>query len=131
MGICMRRRSFHKKTFELILFIYTKCSFVIWYKTYLNEWLIHRIWQIGITHVVVFINKADVADEEMLELVEMEVRELLTEHGFDGDNTPIVTGSALTCLQVNGVRRGFKRVGEIEAREGEGAYPSKWLYANC
>lgn len=55
--------------------------------------------QIGIDHLVVFINKADAADNEMLELVDMEVRELLSEYGYDGDNTPIVTGSALCALE--------------------------------
>jgi elongation factor Tu len=55
--------------------------------------------QIGITHLVVFINKADAADSEMLELVEMELRELLQEYGFNADETPIVTGSALCALE--------------------------------
>lgn len=57
--------------------------------------------QIGVEHVVVFINKADaVEDKEMLELVEIEIRELLTEFGYDGDNTPVVIGSALCALEV-------------------------------
>uniref|UniRef100_A0A3B3XBA7 Elongation factor Tu n=1 Tax=Poecilia mexicana TaxID=48701 RepID=A0A3B3XBA7_9TELE len=56
--------------------------------------------QIGVEHVVVFINKADaVEDKEMLELVEIEMRELLTEFGYDGENTPIVIGSALCALE--------------------------------
>ncbi|ELU13652.1 hypothetical protein CAPTEDRAFT_150625 [Capitella teleta] len=55
--------------------------------------------QIGIKDIVVFINKADAADEEMLELVEMEIRELLAEFKFDADNTPIITGSALSALE--------------------------------
>ncbi|CAH1153856.1 unnamed protein product [Phaedon cochleariae] len=55
--------------------------------------------QIGVTHLVVFINKVDAADKEMVELVEMEIRELLTEMGFDGDNIPIVSGSALCALE--------------------------------
>ncbi|XP_068613634.1 elongation factor Tu, mitochondrial-like [Brachionichthys hirsutus] len=56
--------------------------------------------QIGVEHMVVFINKADVVeDKEMLELVEMEVRELLTEFGYNGDDTPIVVGSALCALE--------------------------------
>lgn len=54
--------------------------------------------QIGVKHIVVFINKVDAADTEMVELVEMEVRELLSEMGFDGDNIPIVAGSALCAL---------------------------------
>ncbi|VDQ03417.1 unnamed protein product [Trichobilharzia regenti] len=56
--------------------------------------------QIGIEKLVVFINKADAADPEMLELVELEVRDTLKQYGFDGDNTPIVSGSALCALEV-------------------------------
>ena len=56
--------------------------------------------QVGVPYIVVFLNKADqVDDPELLELVEMEVRELLSEYDFDGDNTPIVTGSALMALE--------------------------------
>lgn len=56
--------------------------------------------QIGVEHVVVFINKADVVDDkEMLELVEIEIRELLTEFGYDGENAPVVIGSALCALE--------------------------------
>ncbi|XP_053997690.1 elongation factor Tu, mitochondrial-like [Hylaeus anthracinus] len=55
--------------------------------------------QIGIEHIVVFINKIDAADEEMVELVEMEVRELFTEMGYDGEKLPVVKGSALCALQ--------------------------------
>ncbi|XP_031718041.1 elongation factor Tu, mitochondrial [Anarrhichthys ocellatus] len=56
--------------------------------------------QIGVDHVVVFINKADaVEDKEMVELVEIEIRELLTEFGYDGENTPVVVGSALCALE--------------------------------
>ncbi|KAH9490637.1 hypothetical protein Btru_052203 [Bulinus truncatus] len=55
--------------------------------------------QIGIKRLVVFINKADAADKEMQELVEMEIRELLTEFGYDGNETPIITGSALKALE--------------------------------
>ncbi|EFA09578.1 elongation factor Tu, mitochondrial [Tribolium castaneum] len=55
--------------------------------------------QIGVDHLVVFINKVDAADKEMVELVEMEIRELMTQMGFDGDNVPIVAGSALCALE--------------------------------
>lgn len=48
--------------------------------------------QIGIQHVVVFINKVDAADEEMVELVEMEIRELMSEMGYDGDKVPVIKG---------------------------------------
>jgi elongation factor Tu len=55
--------------------------------------------QVGVPYIVVFMNKADmVDDEELLELVEMEVRELLDEYEFPGDDTPIITGSALKAL---------------------------------
>eukprot|EP00041_Stephanoeca_diplocostata_P008220 m.118844 g.118844 ORF g.118844 m.118844 type:complete len:440 (-) comp17225_c0_seq1:311-1630(-) len=56
--------------------------------------------QVGIQRVCVFINKADVVDDaELLELVEMEIRDLLSEYGFDGDETPFVAGSALCALE--------------------------------
>ena len=56
--------------------------------------------QVGVPKMVVFLNKCDmVDDEELLDLVEMEVRELLSEYGFDGDNTPIIRGSALKALE--------------------------------
>ncbi|WP_110687687.1 elongation factor Tu [Salinicola aestuarinus] len=56
--------------------------------------------QVGVPYIVVFLNKADmVDDEELLELVEMEVRELLNEYDFPGDDTPIVIGSALMALE--------------------------------
>lgn len=56
--------------------------------------------QVGVPYVVVYLNKADqVDDEELLELVEMEVRELLDTYEFPGDDTPIITGSALKALE--------------------------------
>ncbi|MEX2195335.1 MAG: elongation factor Tu [Thermoleophilaceae bacterium] len=56
--------------------------------------------QVGVPYIVVFLNKADmVDDEELLELVEVEVRELLSEYDFPGDDTPFVTGSALKALE--------------------------------
>lgn len=56
--------------------------------------------QVGVPYIVVFLNKADmVDDEELLELVEMEVRELLNEYDFPGDDTPITVGSALQALE--------------------------------
>ncbi|XP_037954862.1 elongation factor Tu [Teleopsis dalmanni] len=54
--------------------------------------------QVGIEKIVVFINKADLVDNEVLELVELEVRELLTDFGFDGIATPVVYGSALLAM---------------------------------
>jgi len=56
--------------------------------------------QVGVPYIVVYLNKADmVDDEELLELVEMEVRELLDSYEFPGDDTPIITGSALKALE--------------------------------
>jgi elongation factor Tu len=55
--------------------------------------------QVGVPKLVVFMNKVDLVDDpELLELVEMEIRELLTSYGFDGDNTPIIQGSATGAL---------------------------------
>src|SRR5512141_2363205 len=56
--------------------------------------------QVGVPYIVVFMNKADMVDDaELLELVEMEVRELLAKYEFPGDDTPIITGSALKALE--------------------------------
>ena len=56
--------------------------------------------QVGVQYIIVFLNKTDqVDDEELLELVEMEVRELLDEYDFPGDDTPIIKGSALKALE--------------------------------
>src|SRR6056297_3435711 len=56
--------------------------------------------QVGVPRIVVFLNKADlVDDEELLELVELEVRELLSFYEYDGDNTPVILGSALGALE--------------------------------
>ncbi|ALV22276.1 elongation factor Tu [Carnobacterium antarcticum] len=56
--------------------------------------------QVGVPYIVVFLNKVDmVDDEELLELVEMEVRDLLTEYEFPGDDTPVIAGSALKALE--------------------------------
>jgi elongation factor Tu len=68
--------------------------------------------QVNVPKLVVFLNKCDmVDDEEMLELVEMEVRELLTKNDYDGDNTPIIRGSALGAL--NGVKKWEDKVMEL------------------
>jgi elongation factor Tu len=56
--------------------------------------------QVGVPYIIVFLNKADMVDDaELLELVEMEVRELLSKYEFPGDKTPIITGSALKALE--------------------------------
>ena len=56
--------------------------------------------QVGVPYIVVFMNKCDMVDDpEMLDLVEMDVRELLSKYGYDGDNTPVIRGSALKALE--------------------------------
>ncbi|WP_433933685.1 elongation factor Tu (plasmid) [Sorangium sp. So ce119] len=56
--------------------------------------------QVGLNHIVVFLNKCDAVDDpEMLDLVEMEVRELLSKYKFDGDNAPVIRGASLPALQ--------------------------------
>ena len=56
--------------------------------------------QVGVPNIIVYLNKADqVDDKELTELVEMEIRELLTSYEFPGDDTPIITGSALKALE--------------------------------
>jgi len=68
--------------------------------------------QVGVPYIIVFLNKADmVDDEELLELVEMEVRELLTEYGFDGDESPVIIGSALGAL--NGEQKWVDKIMEL------------------
>ena len=68
--------------------------------------------QVGVPRMVVFLNKCDmVDDEELLDLVEMEVRDLLNEYGFDGDNTPIIRGSALKALE--GDAAYLEKIGEL------------------
>ena len=66
--------------------------------------------------IVVFVNKIDtIEDQEMLELVEMEMRELLTTYGFDGDETPIVLGSALCALEGKKPEIGEQKIDELLA----------------
>jgi elongation factor Tu len=55
--------------------------------------------QVGVPKIVVFLNKMDLADPELVELVEMDIRELLDKNGFDGDNAPIIKGSATKALE--------------------------------
>ncbi|MES3005722.1 MAG: elongation factor Tu [Patescibacteria group bacterium] len=60
--------------------------------------------QVGVPKMVVFLNKCDMVDDaDMLDLVEAEIRELLTKNGFDGDNAPVIRGSALKALEATGV----------------------------
>ncbi|MBQ7888907.1 MAG: elongation factor Tu [Erysipelotrichaceae bacterium] len=68
--------------------------------------------QVGVPYICVFLNKCDmVDDEELVDLVEMEVRELLSEYGFDGDNAPVIRGSALGAL--NGEPEWEEKVQEL------------------
>ncbi|MGF7431866.1 elongation factor Tu [Thermoanaerobacterium thermosaccharolyticum] len=70
--------------------------------------------QVGVPYIVVFLNKADmVDDEELIELVEMEVRELLNEYEFPGDDTPIVVGSALKAMECGCGQRDCQWCGKI------------------
>ena len=70
--------------------------------------------QVGVPYIVVYLNKADmVDDEELLELVEMEVRELLDSYEFPGDDTPIVTGSALKALEGDSSDIGVPSIGKL------------------
>jgi elongation factor Tu len=70
--------------------------------------------QVGVPYIVVYLNKADmVDDEELLELVEMEVRELLSDYEFPGDDTPIVTGSALKALEGDTSEIGIPSIGRL------------------
>jgi elongation factor Tu len=70
--------------------------------------------QVGVPYIVVFLNKADmVDDDELMELVEMEVRELLSEYEFPGDDTPIVAGSALKALECGCGSRDCEWCGKI------------------
>ncbi len=70
--------------------------------------------QVGIKRLVVFINKIDtITDPEMLELVEMEMRELLSTYGFDGENTPIIMGSALAALEGRDDKIGAEKIIEL------------------
>ncbi|HIU68768.1 MAG TPA: elongation factor Tu [Candidatus Scubalenecus merdavium] len=71
--------------------------------------------QVGVPYIIVFMNKVDqVDDEELLELVEMEIRETLDEYEFPGDDTPIIKGSALKALEANDVNDpAFKCIQEL------------------
>jgi elongation factor Tu len=74
--------------------------------------------QVGVPQMVVFLNKVDAVDDpDLLDLVEMEVRDLLNKYGFDGDNIPVVRGSALKALQ--GEESGEKSIHELMAKVDE------------
>lgn len=71
--------------------------------------------QVGVKDLVVFVNKADEVDgdPELLELVDMEIRDLLAEYGYDGDNTPIISGSALCALENTSPELGVEKIKEL------------------
>jgi elongation factor Tu len=76
--------------------------------------------QVGVPHIVVFLNKADMVDDkELLELVEMEVRDLLSSYDFPGDDTPIVTGSALKALEGDQSEIGVPAIHKLIAQMDE------------
>eukprot|EP00835_Amoeboradix_gromovi_P003314 NODE_214_length_14327_cov_0.392325.p3 type:complete len:406 gc:universal NODE_214_length_14327_cov_0.392325:10058-11275(+) len=68
--------------------------------------------QVGINHIVVFLNKADTVDDDMIELVEMEMRDVLTEYGFQ-DDTPFIAGSALAALEGKNDSIGKSRIEDL------------------
>ena len=86
--------------------------------------------QVGIKKLVVFINKVDqVDDPEMLELVEMEMRELLGQYGYDGEQTPIVMGTALAALEGRDPERGAQKIQELMQAADEWLdVPSRTLF---
>jgi len=67
--------------------------------------------QVGVPSIVVFLNKVDLADADLLELIEMEIRDLLNKYGFPGDTTPIVRGSATAALAAK--PEGEKAIGDL------------------
>ena len=70
--------------------------------------------QVGVPYIVVFLNKCDmVDDDELIDLVEMEVRELLNEYDFDGDNCPVIRGSALKALEDNADEKWLKAIDDL------------------
>jgi len=85
---------------------------------------------VGVKDLIVFINKADTVDEEMIELVEMEMREVLSEFGFDGDEATIIPGSALMALEDKDPEIGANAVNTlIDAIDNEITLPDRDLNA--
>ena len=76
--------------------------------------------QVGVPYIVVYLNKADMVDDaELLELVEMEVRELLSKYDFPGDDTPIITGSARKALEGDRAEIGVPSIDQADGRAGQ------------
>jgi len=85
---------------------------------------------VGVKDIIVFINKADTVDDEMIELVEMEMREVLSEFGFDGDETTIIAGSALCTLEDKQPDLGASKVNQlIDSIDTEFVLPERDLNA--
>ncbi|GAA4498359.1 hypothetical protein GCM10023095_16660 [Pseudaeromonas paramecii] len=86
--------------------------------------------QVGVPYIIVFLNKCDmVDDEELLDLVEMEVRELLSEYDFPGDDTPVIRGSALKALE--GDAEWEKKVIELAEALWIATFPSRSVPSTC
>jgi elongation factor Tu len=86
--------------------------------------------QVGLKKLVVFINKVDqITDMELLELVEMEMRDLLSTYNFDGENTPIILGSALAALEGRDPERGAQKIEQLmkACDEWLEVPPRKWV----
>ncbi|KAH1007317.1 elongation factor Tu [Dendroctonus ponderosae] len=82
--------------------------------------------QVGVTKIVVYVNKADLVDQEVLELVELEVRELLEDFGFDGSGCPVIFGSALQALQGNDSEIGTQSIQQLlDAVDSYVPYPER------
>ena len=77
--------------------------------------------QVGVPQLVIYLNKVDQlgGDTDLLELVELEIRELLTEYGFDGEKTPIVTGSALAAIEGTDAKTGEESIKELMSKVDE------------
>lgn len=85
---------------------------------------------VGVKDLIVFVNKADTVDDEMIELVEMEMREVLTEFGFNGDEATIIPGSALMALEDKSPEIGSQAVNQlIDAIDNEISLPERNLDA--
>ena len=73
-------------------------------------------YQVGVPKIIVYLNKADMVDDaELIQLVEMEIRELLTQYGFPGDDTPIIIGSALKALEGDTGELGLQSIDKLTA----------------
>ena len=69
--------------------------------------------EVGVPRIVVFLNKCDIADPELIELVEMEIRELLSKYGYPGDDTPVIRGAAFPALQNPGDSTANKCIADL------------------